>query len=257
MNSGNYFGHRSAAKRYQGGRPFFHPQVIRRIKDRLKLTEPLERALDVGCGTGLSARALTEIVRRIIGIDVSASMIACAPADPRIRYCIASAEELPIQNAVVDLVTACSAWHWMDRKRLFAESRRVLQPGGRLVAYENLFTGQTMENPEFQAWFQSSFLINYPTPPRNRVEINEADASREGFMFFHEEPYQNEVELSVRNLVDYLMTLSNIIAAVEGGGRAAEEVARWLTENVRPFYGRRSESTFLFSGTIWYFQKTE
>jgi predicted TPR repeat methyltransferase len=59
----NYFDPKSAAERYAKGRPYFHPQIINRIQAYLSLTEPVARALDVGCGTGLSTIALKAIFR--------------------------------------------------------------------------------------------------------------------------------------------------------------------------------------------------
>jgi len=50
----NYFAYQSAASRYASARPYFHPLVIGKIKDYLQLQEPLQRALDIGCGTGQS-----------------------------------------------------------------------------------------------------------------------------------------------------------------------------------------------------------
>ena len=257
MESEGLFIRRSAAERYRKGRPFYHPQVVRRIKDFLALERPLERAVDIGCGTGLSSVALADIAREVVGVDRSAAMIACAEAAPRVRYCQAAAERLPIRDAAADLVTFGSAWHWMDRRPLLGQARRILRPGGWLVVYDNAFSARMAENPDFQNWMQSVFRVDFPAPPRNRMEISETDAVREGFALRKKEAYQNDVKLTVRSLVDYLMTLSNIIAAVEGGGRPAEDVDRWLMEKVIPFYGSRAESTFPFGGEIWCFQKIE
>jgi hypothetical protein len=50
-----------------------------------------------------------------------------------------------------------------------------------------------------------------------------------------------------------LFSQSNAIA-VEDGRRTAEDAAGWLAENMRPFYGLNTKSTFLFGGTINYLQ---
>src|SRR6266566_3385197 len=81
MGTINFFASESAAQRYAKGRPYFHLIVIGRIKKRLALTFPVRRALDVGCGTGLSTMALKEIAERVVGIDSSAEMIGLARAD--------------------------------------------------------------------------------------------------------------------------------------------------------------------------------
>jgi predicted TPR repeat methyltransferase len=78
-------------RRYVNGPRYFHPAIIRRInpaiirriKERLSLSGPFERALDVGCGTGLSTIALKEIVSRVTGVDSSAAMICSGAGKAR------------------------------------------------------------------------------------------------------------------------------------------------------------------------------
>jgi hypothetical protein len=62
---------------------------------------------------------------------------------------------------------------------------------------------------------------------------------------------------SSQRLVEYLLTISNITAAVEEGGRNAADIERRLAEDVRPFFGRREKAIFYFGIIIWYFQKLE
>jgi hypothetical protein len=57
--------------------------------------------------------------------------------------------------------------------------------------------------------------------------------------------------------VDYLVTQSNIIAAVEGQDQEIEDVRQWLTDGVAPFFDDRPEASFLFGGFIWYLRHNE
>lgn len=57
----NYFSPHTAADRYSRGRPDFHANTIRHIRDYLQLHKPLAQALDIACGTGLSTKALLGI----------------------------------------------------------------------------------------------------------------------------------------------------------------------------------------------------
>lgn len=251
----NYFDSRSAAERYARGRPYFHPQVIARIKAHLSLTEPVRRAIDVGCGTGLSAIALKEIAHSITGVDLSAEMIALAPPHPQIEYLVAPAEKLPAGNADFDLMTLSSAFHWLISGEFFAEARRVLRSRGWLVVYENCFSGQMQGSSLFQQWFRDRYLGKYPSPPRVPFGLDAANAA-EGFRLTGQEDHQNTVRFSVNTLVDYLVTQSNVIAAVEGGSEQLEEVKQWLTEGVSLYFGDESEADFIFRGSIWYLRKT-
>lgn len=58
-------------------RSWLHPQVIEKIA-QLAGTDSFLRGLDVGCGAGLSAKALKAICRSVIGTDISPEMIHAA-----------------------------------------------------------------------------------------------------------------------------------------------------------------------------------
>jgi ubiquinone/menaquinone biosynthesis C-methylase UbiE len=251
----NYFDPKSAAERYAKGRPYYHPQVIGKIKARLKLIEPVERAMDIGCGTGLSTIALKEVARQIVGTDISSEMVALAPSDPKIIYSIAPAEELPVKDNAFDLMTLSSVFHWINRSRFFAEARRVLRPKGWMVIFDNSFYAHMVENNAFHIWFMATYLQKFPSPPRHRADLSVEETEKEGFALFKQEQYQNLVAFSLTKLTDYLVTQSNVIAAVEGGNQTIDDVCTWVTENIQPFFEERTEAAFGFGGPIWYLQK--
>ncbi|MBV9281791.1 MAG: methyltransferase domain-containing protein [Chloroflexi bacterium] len=227
---------------------------MERIRQRLSPAWPIPRALDVACGTGLSTVALKPLAGEIVGADVSEEMIRLAPTDPRISYVVAPAEDLPFPDAHFDLVTLCAALHWLDAGAFFREARRVLRPGGHLVIYDNHFTGTMEECPAFRSWLRHVFLTAYPMPSRPRLRMPQA-AEEAGFRSLGEERYRNGVGLSPDRLVDYLVSRSNVIAAVEGGDRSIEHVRAWLYRRIGPFFGGEKERTFVFGGPIWYFAR--
>jgi SAM-dependent methyltransferase len=251
----NFFRPRSAAERYVKGRPHFHPAIVGRIKEFFALDAPLPRALDVGCGTGLSTLALKELAAEVVGIDLSPEMIARAPKAHGIRYIVSPAENLPFAAHEFDLITLSQVFHWLDRERFFAEARRILRAAAPLVVYDNYFASEADESAEFQTWLRGAYLREFPAPLRRWTEIGAEDAEREGFRLLRHERYQNKIRFSLEELVNYLVSQSNVIAAVEVGGRDIEEVRNWLTENIKPLFGNIEAANFLFNAPIWYLQR--
>jgi len=100
------------------------------------LPEPGKLTLDVGCGEGRVTRDLKAQGHRVIGLDVSPTMVANArAADPDGEYQIADGAALPFGEGEADLIVAFMSLHDMDEMpAAVAEAARVLAPGGRLCA---------------------------------------------------------------------------------------------------------------------------
>jgi ubiquinone/menaquinone biosynthesis C-methylase UbiE len=101
----------------------------------------------VGCGTGYLLRRLAARVPEageLAGIDAAPAMIETARKladDSRIRFEMATAEQLPFPQETFDLVVTTTSFdHWADQRAGLAECFRVLVPGGRLVLID-LFSG--------------------------------------------------------------------------------------------------------------------
>jgi len=98
-----------------------------------------ERVLDVGCGTGLLAQHMADIVGpsgHVLGIDPLPLRIALAEAKarPHLAFRVASAYDLSFMaDGSFDVVVLNAVLHWLPEKtgplRAFA---RVLGPGGRI-----------------------------------------------------------------------------------------------------------------------------
>ena len=97
-----------------------------------------DRLLDLATGTGVVARAAAEITgdaRTIVGADPSIGMLA-AGRDTFSRV-QATSEALPFDDASFDFISIGFALrHFADLHTAFAECRRVLRPGGKLLILE-------------------------------------------------------------------------------------------------------------------------
>lgn len=97
-----------------------------------------QAALDVGCGTGVLARALWQAVKpdgEVTGLDVNEGMLAVARrCEPGIDWRMGSAEALPFDDDTFDVVTSQFALMFFDdRTAALAEMHRVLRAGGKLA----------------------------------------------------------------------------------------------------------------------------
>ena len=107
------------------------------------------RWLDIGCGHDFlppwmpsSDRNLNLQNWKVTGIDMDARAIARHP-DLHHRV-VGSGEQLPFEDNAFDLVTAnMVVEHVATPERLFAEVRRVLTPGGRLIIHTPNVHGYT------------------------------------------------------------------------------------------------------------------
>lgn len=94
--------------------------------------------LDVGCGTGVLARAALHLVGPegdVTGLDPDPGMLAVAhQIEPSIRWLGGSAEDLPFPRDGFDaVVSQFSLMFTTDREQAAREMIRVLKPEGRLA----------------------------------------------------------------------------------------------------------------------------
>jgi ubiquinone/menaquinone biosynthesis C-methylase UbiE len=124
----------SCAPYYDRGRLQYPADLRERLISRLGL-QPGGRLLDIGCGTGSIALALTPAFDEVVGLDVDHGMlrgaVARAGAAGRpVSYVRARAEQLPFQLGQFTVITCALAFHWTSRAEAAQCAYRVLRPNG-------------------------------------------------------------------------------------------------------------------------------
>lgn len=114
------------------------------LYDRIRPTYPREalewgipeksEICDLGAGTGILTRQLTELGHSVIAVEPDDKMRAKIPGDAR----QGSATNIPLPDASVDVVTAGQAYHWFYGEPAHTEIARVLKPGGRFIPIWNV-----------------------------------------------------------------------------------------------------------------------
>lgn len=97
--------------------------------------------LDLGCGSGVYSVWFAERGARVVGFDLSQTMIALArdratQREVEVDFRVADIrEQLPLDAAAFDLVFTATALHYVeDIDATLNEAARVMKPGARLVA---------------------------------------------------------------------------------------------------------------------------
>jgi ubiquinone/menaquinone biosynthesis C-methylase UbiE len=244
----NPFRGSAVAARYAAARPDLHRLAIELLAGRLPKPD---HALDLGAGTGLSTRALLDFAETVVGIDTSEEMLRRC-SESRGYYVLAAAELLPFRDDVFDLATIASALHWFGPEAL-GEVLRVLRSGGSLVVYDVWFPAEMRGVPEFHEWATGEGLSRYVAAPRyghDRATLHAA-----GFKHLWDADLRREVEMTETELVEYLMTHSERIAAVRYGLETEAEQGSTLSEGIAPFFAGAATRGLAFGIDLDVFQK--
>jgi SAM-dependent methyltransferase len=233
---------------YATSRPPVHPRVIEQARQSLGWSQCVPRALDVGCGAGLSTRALTSVAKECIGIELAEEMLKwSARVAPEARFAAGMGESMPIRDCSMDLITAAGSLNYVNLDLFFPEAARVLKPEGVLIIYD-FEPGRSLRYTcDLDEWFHA-FLQRYPQPPyEGRILSPEILAYfNSGFRTRSAQQFEIEIQLTPQFYVDYMLTETNVAAAVRAGV-AVEEVRGWCEETLAPIWKGRAQEV-LFHG---------
>ncbi len=219
-------------------------------------TTGVQRALDAGCGTGAFllplARRLAPQGATVIGLDLAEGTLGQARAGVQaeglpVDCIIGDVEALPFDDNSFDLVLAnYMLYHVPNLERAIAELRRVLRPGGTLLAATN---GQGHMRELWQ--LEEQALVHVGASPETvagyieraraaaalsfRLE-NGAEWLRRSFTDVHLERYSDELHVTeVEPLVDYLVSMWSVDQMIAAAAATSQEQAALHTRVVDSF----------------------
>ena len=243
----NPFGTADMAAGYASHRPPIHPRVIKLAQARWKRSIPIARALDVGCGSGLSTKALQDLSGQSIGIDPAEAMVQLATSvAPRANFAVAAAEAIPLPSASVDLITAAGSLNYVDLDRFLAEAKRILALDGILLVYDFAPGRSFAYGPGLDEWF-SQFVHRYPLPSNEAQEIDPQVLAEIAPEFsIKAEQFEFSIPLSLDFYREYMMTETNVARAVRAG-ISIEEIRAWCAKTLSAIWGQNDRDV-LFRG---------
>lgn len=178
-------------------------QVIPPIS-RLRAREPVSRLLDIACGTGRTLRqvAVAHPDLSLVGLDLSRYYLDLAGSllrRRRARLVVANGEAIPLADGTFDAVTCVYLFHELPldaRRRVLAEARRVLRPGGLLVLEDACQPADSPELAGALAQFQRDLHEPYF---KSYLQHDLASLAREaGFAVESVEPHLVSVVVAAR-----------------------------------------------------------
>lgn len=152
-----------------------------------------ETVLDLGCGAGFFSREFHRHGAKVIGVDISRTLIEEAmKTSPReIDYRVGSAAKLGfIKSASVDKAAIILAIQNIDDMQgVFNECARVLKPGGKLVLVLN---HPAFRIPKHSSWgwdeekkIQYRRLDQYMSETKVKIQMHPGSQPRDYTITFH------------------------------------------------------------------------
>lgn len=238
---------------YAYHRPAVHPHIIAKLSERLQITTKLRRALDIGCGAGLSTAALEPWVEMAVGIEPMATMLAHrAAVSTQSHFVVAKAEALPFAAHSFDLMTAAGSLNYAELNRFFPEATRVLTAAGVLAIYD-FSEGKRLRNDQrLEHWYEA-FKHRYPSPPGYALAIQALDYKRYGLELFAYEPLEVAVPMTYESYVRYALSETSVELAISRGVPETE-IRTWCQDTLSDIFDATPRDV-LFDAYIAYVRR--
>lgn len=191
--------------------------------------------LDLGCGTGDSAKKLVELgAKKVLGIDLSSKMIEVANKEnnmPNIKYQVMSMNEIDKIEEKFDLVVSSLAIHYIDDyDGLCKKVYNLLNDGGEFV----FLHGHPMDSAPILKDYSENFVII-----NNKKYFLLSDYNNEGERVSHW--FVDGVKTYHRNMGHLVNGL------IDAGFKLERLLESYVTEDIikiNPKYGEQKDHSY-------------
>jgi ubiquinone/menaquinone biosynthesis C-methylase UbiE len=193
---------------YARSRPPLHALILQRAAAQWN---PVARALDPGCGSGLSTAPLAKYARCVTALDPNEKMLRAA-----VR------------------ITAAGSLNFTAFDRSFPEVRRVLTPAGRLLIYDFAQGSDFPDSDRLTLW-HGEFKRRYASPPARPIPPPTLEVEPYALRLLHFDEFILGLTLTPDFHLDYAMTETNVSAAVARGTPEAK-IRAWCRQTLAPVF---------------------
>jgi SAM-dependent methyltransferase len=248
--SGNIYDSPRLASAYAYDRPPVHQRIIDAIRSRLRPAGRLGRALDIGCGAGVSTGALAPLAEHLVGLEPMAAMLThCREVAPHALFLVGQAEHLPFRAGTFHLIAAAGALNYADVDRCLPDVARVLAPSGVLIIYDFSAGRRMREGPELSEWF-ATFEHRYPSPPGYALDVRGLPYHPAGLRLTAYDELEVAVPMTLGSYVRYVLSATSVERAIASG--VPERAIRdWCQSTLADILGDTPRDV-LFSAYIAY-----
>jgi SAM-dependent methyltransferase len=161
------------------GKHAFFAEVIGQYTDALRLSRD-EAILELGCGTGVIARALakrSDVKGRITAIDISPYLVELGArlaseegVAERIDFLVGDAHSIVEPQGRFDVIIMHTLLsHVVDPATVLREAQRLLRPGGRVVIFDGDFDSLTFATDAPDGGAETDRLLGVSGRTQGRV----------------------------------------------------------------------------------------
>lgn len=221
---------------YAYDRPQVHRQVIQAVGELLHFTHPVPRALDIGCGAGLSTAGLNALAKTVVGLEPIRAMLAHRNAvAPNALFLVGQAERLPFVSESFDLMTAAGSLDYVHLNLFLPEAARVLTADGVLIIYD-FSPGRRLRGSTLLEEWYDAFERRYPPSPCHAFDVKRLAYSGSGLRLDAYRELEVSVPMNLRSYLSYALSETGVESAI-AQGTPEEEVRGWCQSTLSKVLG--------------------